>query len=136
MTAEVLVEAIDVSTQAVLSSGRFAGEYELTVPSQREITVRVTAEMLRETPRPMPHWHVKIWDLDDFGSPLGPIHSYTSPDSTAVREASITSTFRPAGVEAASSSVRVTRRLCDTRGHRTGNQTVFDVDPTVTPSLS
>ncbi len=79
MHAEVLVEAIDATTQQVLASGRFAGEYELVVPSQREVAIRVTAAMVRRAPRPLPHWRVVVRDLDDAGNPLGPAYSFSSP---------------------------------------------------------
>jgi hypothetical protein len=79
MTAEVLVEAIDATTQDVLASGRFAGSYQLSVPSQPQSALRVTAEMSRQDPLPLPHWQVVVRDLDDDGTPLGPVHAYTTP---------------------------------------------------------
>lgn len=79
MSAEVLVEAIDVTSQAVLASGRFAGGYTFAVPSQREIAIRVTADMSRQDPQPLPHWQVVVRDLDENGNPIGPIHAYTTP---------------------------------------------------------
>jgi hypothetical protein len=87
--------------------------------------------MLREAPQPNPHWHVKVWDLDDFGSPLGPIHSYTSRNSTAVREASITSPSRPAGDRSGQPSGRVTRAFAILEDIALAIRTVIDVDPTV-----
>jgi hypothetical protein len=79
MAAEVLVEAIDATTQDVLASGRFAGSYQLSVPSQPQTALRVTAELSRQEPLPLPHWQLVVRDLDDAGSPLGPVHTYTSP---------------------------------------------------------
>lgn len=77
--AEVLVEALDAVTLAVLASGRFAGVYQLNVPSQRDVVLRATAEMSRQAPLPLPHWQISVRDLDANGTPLGPIHSYTGP---------------------------------------------------------
>ncbi len=79
MSAEVLVEAIDATTQNVLAGGRFAGTYQLAVPSQREIAIRVTAVISRQDPLPLPHWQIVVRDLDDEGAALGPIHAYTAP---------------------------------------------------------
>jgi hypothetical protein len=79
--AEVLVEAIDAATQAVLASGRFGGSgFQLTVPSQRDIQLRATAETSRQAPLPLPHWQIRVRDLDpESGAPLGPVYTYTGP---------------------------------------------------------
>jgi len=79
LNAEVLVEVLDAGTQSVLASGRFSGDYELSVPSVRNVALRATAEMSRQAPQPLPHWQISVRDLDDDGAPLGPIHAYTGP---------------------------------------------------------
>ncbi len=50
LNAEVLIEAIDATTLNVVASGRFATTYQLTVPSQMNIALRVTGEMSRQAP--------------------------------------------------------------------------------------
>lgn len=77
LDAEVLVEALDATTQNVVASGRFASGFELTVPGQTNIALRATAEMSRQAPQPLPHWRIPVRDLDANGVPLGPVYSYT-----------------------------------------------------------
>jgi hypothetical protein len=76
--AEVLVEALDPTTQVVIASGYFAGQYEFVVPSQRTLAVRVSAQTVRQAPLPLPHWQVEVRDLDQDGNPLGPVYSYAT----------------------------------------------------------
>ena len=77
--AQVLVEVIDVATQSVIASGRFARDYQFTVPSQRDLALRTAAESSRQAPLPLPHWQIAVRDLDANGAPLGPIYSFTGP---------------------------------------------------------
>jgi hypothetical protein len=78
LTAEVLVEAVDASTQAVLASGRFVQNYSFDVPSATNIQLRVTASTSRQAPAALPHWQVDVRDLDDNGLPVGAIYTYTT----------------------------------------------------------
>jgi hypothetical protein len=78
LTAEVLVEAIDANTQAVVASGRFAQNYQLTVPSVTNLMLRVTASTSRQAPAALPHWQVDVRDLDDSGLPIGPVYTFTT----------------------------------------------------------
>jgi hypothetical protein len=94
--------------------------------------VRVTAEMLRDTSRPPPRWHVIVRDLDAFGTPLGPIHSYTSPAfdsrSGGIHHINIPSGWNASGQLVGPRSA-APFAILDDIGRAI--QTVIDVDPTV-----
>jgi len=121
LTAEVLVEAVDANTQAVLASGRFAQNYQLDVPSVRNIQIRVTAATSRQAPAALPHWQVSVRDLDDFGQPLSDVYSFATPafnsGAGGVHDVQIPSGWNSAGALVGARTVGALRR---TRHHPVG----------------
>ncbi|MGH8263362.1 MAG: hypothetical protein ACRET4_07775 [Steroidobacteraceae bacterium] len=78
LMAEVLVEALDANTQAVLASGRFTQNYQLDVPSATNVQIRVTAATTRQAPAALPHWQISVRDLDDFGQPVSAVYTFAT----------------------------------------------------------
>ena len=78
-TADVLVEVLNATTQNVIASGTFPGEFHFDVPSVTDLRLRTTAVLSRQAPEPLPHWQISVRDLNASGTPLGDVYTFTGP---------------------------------------------------------
>ena len=78
-TGDILIEVLNATTQNVIASGSFPGEFHFDVPSVTDLRLRATATLSRQAPQPLPHWQISVRDLNASGTPIGGVYTFTGP---------------------------------------------------------